>query len=292
MYRISVAMATRNEGAIISRTLASIKWADELVLVDSGSTDDTVEIAKRYGAKVFQEDWKGYGAQVNSALDKCTSPWILTLDADEVVSKELATEIRSLLLAEPEFDAYTVPRLNFVLGKAMLHGGLYPDRRLRLFRNGAARLPEDEEHHSSPVASVRTGRLSSPLLHYQYPTLDLYLEHMNRYSTTCVPRLMQQKEVGERSLRLLWNIVAKPAWMFFKNYVLRAGFLDGREALIYHLNHSLYVHWKYVKAWDACRRSRPSNMQISPADWEFHHDHSVFFPLDETDIEAPKSERS
>src|SRR5271154_6804326 len=147
---LSVAIVACNEALNLERTLRSIRWADEIILIDSGSTDATVDIAKQYGAVVYTEPWKGYGPQVNSALDKCTQPWLLNLDADEVVTPDLATEIQALLAAEPEFDGYTVPRLNLIFGRWMRHGGLYPDRKLRLFRQGFARLREDPEPHATP----------------------------------------------------------------------------------------------------------------------------------------------
>ena len=122
--KISVPIVACNEAANLRRTLASVAWVDEIVVVDSGSTDETVAIAREFNARIFVEPWKGYGPQVNSAIDKCTGDWILALDADEVVTPELRAEIRTVLSGSPPFEAYWIPRLNLVLGRWMRHGGV------------------------------------------------------------------------------------------------------------------------------------------------------------------------
>jgi|SRR5271165_6803865 len=251
--KLSVAIISCNEEENIGRTLSSVAWADELILVDSGSTDRTVEIAREFRAQVYSEPWKGYGGQMNSAIDKCTSPWVFSLDADEVMTPELAQEIRQLLAGEPEFRAYTVPRLNLVFGRWMRHGGLYPDRKLRLFQKGTARLPENTEPHATPKWNEPNGSLHSDLLHYQYPTVDLYLEHMNRYSTASIPLMVRKGRMSRSLGSFFFNIVVQPAFMFVYNYIIRRGFLDGRQGLIFHLYHSGYVSWKYAKAWERSR---------------------------------------
>lgn len=226
--------------------------ADEIVLVDSGSTDSTVEVASVAGAFVYSEPWRGYGAQVNVALDLCTCDWILNLDADEALSPALAEEIQALLSgweAKSQYDAYTVPRSNQIFGRWMKHGGLYPDRKLRLFKRGIARLREDTEPHATPKTTAATGKLHGEILHYQYPTLEAYIDHMNRYSTATIPMLVRRGKTSKSLLGFESNAVVKPIASFIYNYFFRLGFLDGREGLLFHLNHSLYVNWKYVKAW-------------------------------------------
>jgi len=179
---LSVAMIARNEEAKLPRTLDSVRWADEIVIVDSGSTDRTPEIARSYGAKhSFHRDFQGFTPQKNLAIDACTSDWIYLLDADEVVPPELADEIRQTI-ANPKFDAYWQPRLNLFLGRWIRHGGFYPDRKLRLFRRGAARMA-GAEPHGSPQCSCPTGNLRHALLHYAYPSFRQYLTHMNGYSS-------------------------------------------------------------------------------------------------------------
>ncbi len=253
---LSIAMVACNEEANISRTLSSvIDLADEINLVDSGSTDRTLEIARSFGAtvRIFEEPWKGFARQKNSAIDKATDDWVLLLDADEVVSPELAAEIRTLLAGEPSYQAYWIPRRNQIFKRWMRHGGFYPDRKLRLFRKGAARLPEDVEVHETPQTTAATGTLKHDLLHYQYPTLALYIEHMNRYSSASVPLALRRGRTSRSFAAFLVNVVVNPAATFVKNYVFRGGFLDGREGLLLHLYHSVYVSWKYAKAWEQSR---------------------------------------
>jgi glycosyltransferase involved in cell wall biosynthesis len=251
--KLSIALITMNEAANIRRTLESVAWADEIIVVDSGSTDDTLAIAREFNTKIFVEKWKGYGGQMNSAIDKCTSPWIFSLDADEVLTPELGAEIRELLQGQPKFRAYTVPRLNQIFGRWLRHGGHYPDRKLRLFQQGTARLPENIEPHSTPKWEQATGALKSNLLHYQYPTLSLYIEHMDRYSTASVPLVLRKGKTSRSLPAFLFNVAINPTATFFYNYIVRLGFLDGREGLLVHLYHSSYVSWKYAKAWFAGR---------------------------------------
>lgn len=253
---LSVAVITKNEEANIARTLKSVAWADELIVVDSGSTDNTIEIARSFGAKIFHEPWKGYGGQMNSAIDKCSSSWIFSLDADEELTPALSAEIRDLLAGSPQFPAYYVPRLNLIFGRWMRHGGLYPDHKLRLFQRGTARLPEDTEPHATPKWDGPFGTLKGDLLHYQYPTLSLYIEHMDRYSSASVPLVLRKNKISRSLSAFLWNIVVNPAATFLYNYFFRLGFLDGREGLLFHLYHSAYVSWKYSKAWEKERTPR------------------------------------
>lgn len=252
--KISIAILAHNEAANIRRTLSSVAWADELILVDSGSTDDTVAIARECGATVFHEAWKGYGPQMNSAIDKCAGPWIFSLDADEVLTPELQAEIQALLRGEPTFPAYWVPRRNQIFGRWMRHGGQYPDYKLRLFRQGTARLAEDTEPHATPKWAGPKGKLQGDLLHYQYPTVAMYIEHMNRYSSASVPLVLRKRRTCRGLLEFLSMTVANPVLTFIKNYFFRLGFLDGREGLLFHLYHSAYISWKYAKAWEISRK--------------------------------------
>ena len=155
---LSIAMIAMNEEANLPRTLESVKWADEIVVVDSGSRDRTIEIAKSFGAKTSYHAFGGHGEQKNVALDLCTSDWTLLLDADEVLTPELQQEIRNLLAGEPKFDAYWIPRLNLYFGKWIRHGGFYPDLKLRLFKRGAARLSEGVGPHSTPQFDRAAGQ--------------------------------------------------------------------------------------------------------------------------------------
>lgn len=252
---LSVAIITKNEEANLARTLASVRWVDEIVIVDNGSADRTPEIAREFGAKFFSEDWKGFGAQKNSAIARCTSDWILSLDADEEVSPELGGEIRALLDGQPQHEAYFLPRRNFFLGRWIRHGGYYPDPKLRLFRRGTAHFEEREVHETIRIAGP-TGRLRGDLIHHPYPTLDGYIEHMNRYSTLGAVQALARGKTSRSAFAFLWNVLIVPIATFKYNYLLRLGFLDGREGLLQHLYHSAYVSWKYAKAWEQSKRMR------------------------------------
>ncbi len=242
---LSVVIITLNEEANLARTLASVVWADEIVVLDSGSTDRTREIAESFHATFSVEAWKGFAAQKNSALAKAAGDWILSLDADEEVEPALADEIRATLAAKPSVAGFWIPRKNFFLGRWMRHGGFYPDPKLRLFRRGAGQF-EDRLVHEDLRIDGTTGALQHHLLHHAYPTLESYIEHMNRYSSLGA----QMIAANNRRARFSFlDIVVRPKLTFFYNYFLRLGFLDGREGLLLHLYHAEYVSWKYAKGW-------------------------------------------
>jgi glycosyltransferase involved in cell wall biosynthesis len=246
---LSVAMIAMNEEANLPRTLESVRWADEIILVDSGSKDRTLEIAQSFGAKTSYHAFGGHGEQKNVALDLCASDWILLLDADEVLTPKLQDEIRQVLSGEPKYDAYWIPRLNLIFGRWMRHGGFYPDRKLRLFKRGSARLSEGAGPHSTPQFEGPRGKLKGDMLHYAYPNMVVYLEHMNRYSSEIAELLAKKGRTSKSLPSFLWNAVLNPWATFIYNYFFRLGFLDGREGLLLHLNHSVYIHWKFIKAW-------------------------------------------
>jgi len=238
----------------LPRTLKSVSWAQEIVIVDAGSTDATREVAEAYGARFIVERgsvWEGK----NSAIGHSTGEWILSLDGDEEVSPELAGEIQEMLAGQPRFDAYRIPRLNHFLGRPLRHGGYWPDPKLRLFRKGAAQF-EARAVHESMQAAGPVGQLKKPLIHHCYPTLADYIAHMNRYSTLGAGALSAGGRASAGTAALAWNAILNPAATFAYNYFVRLGFLDGREGLLQHLNHSIYIHWKYAKAWEAARREK------------------------------------
>lgn len=251
-HRLSIVLITLNEAHNLPRTLESVRGMGEIVVVDSGSTDATVELARDAGARVFVEPWKGFGAQKNAAIDHAEGDWVFSLDADEEVTPELRREIEALLEGEPESAAYRVPRLNHFLGRPLRHGGYWPDPKLRLFRRGAARFEERPVHETMQTAGP-VGTLRGHLVHNCYPTLEDYVEHMNRYSTAGARMLVERGRAGRSWMWLVWNAVLNPAATFVYNYVFRMGFLDGRAGLLQHLNHSVYVHWKFAKAWAMAR---------------------------------------
>jgi len=289
---LSVVLITYNEEANLARTLQSVQplLADgkgEIIVVDSHSTDHTVEIAKSLGAKVFIEDWKGFAAQKNSALDNAQGDWILSLDADEEVDGDLrqalldfldgAQRLRALTkqpetheltiaeaAADVEYHASTkagqdlvglfIPRKNFFLGRWMKHGGFWPDPKLRLFSRAYGRFEDRAVHETLKVDGSTEHIKSGALLHHSYPTLSDYIEHMNRYSSLGAEMVAAKSPVHFSAI----NIVLRPLATFIYNYVFRLGFLDGREGLLLHLNHAVYVSWKYAKAWELSRTNAPT----------------------------------
>lgn len=249
---LSVCIITLNEEANIGRTLESVRSiAGEVIVVDCGSTDRTVAIAEAHGAKVFAEPWKGFSAQKNSAIAKASRDWILSVDADEEVSPALAGSIRSAMNAPSPFDGYTMNRRNVYLGRWLKHGGFYPDSKLRLVRRELARF-EPRAVHESMRKVPRTSRLAGDLIHRAYPTLESFIEHANRYSSLGAGIIVDEGRGGFSVL----NIVVRPLVRFLYAYVIRLGFLDGREGLVVHLTNAGYVSWKYAKAWELGRKSR------------------------------------
>jgi glycosyltransferase involved in cell wall biosynthesis len=251
---LSVAIVTLNEEANLPRTLASVAWADEIVVVDSGSTDATREVAQSHGARFVTEPWRGFAAQKNFALSLCTSEWMLSLDADEAVSPELAASIQKVIAAPPSHTAYALPRRNIFLGRWIRHGGYYPDPKLRLFPRGQETFQETPVHETAVFAG-KVETLHGDLLHDAYPTLTSYLDHMERYSTLGAGTAVQRGRTGRNLLSFLNGVLLNPVATFFYNYIVRAGFLDGREGLLLHLYHSAYVSWKYAKAWESAGRT-------------------------------------
>jgi len=266
--RLSVAIVTLNEAVNLRRTLESVRRISEpppeIVVLDSGSTDETVEIVEKAGARLLEEPWKGFARQKNSAIAQAGGDWLLSLDADEEVSPELAGEIRALLATEPAFSAYRIPRLNHFMGRALRHGGYWPDPKIRLFRRGTAWF-EERPVHETVKDNGLAGALTGHLIHHCYPTLEEYIEHMNRYSSASAGMLVT---AGWGSLgwpAFLWNAFLNPAATFAYNYFFRLGFLDGREGLLQHVNHSFYIHWKFAKAWEAARRRKDGTVSKSMA---------------------------
>ena len=261
MPLLSVAIITQDEERNLPRTLASVSFANEIIVVDSGSTDRTVEIAESFGARVFSRPWPGFAAQKNFAIAQCTGDWILSLDADEELSPELCRQLSVLLPTNPPVDAYFLKRRNLFLNRWMEHGGYYPDPKLRLFRRSVANFdPHFEERpvHETIVFDGESSTLDFDLIHHAYPTLEDYLEHMDRYSTLGAELLVAQGRTSRSFLAFAWNVFFVPHLTFQWNYFCRLGFLDGREGLLLHLYHSTYISWKYAKAWRATRTMPPT----------------------------------
>jgi glycosyltransferase involved in cell wall biosynthesis len=212
------------------------------VIVDSGSTDRTVELAQNLGARVIEAGWLGFAAQKNWAAEKATHDWILSLDADEALSEALEAEIWSLKKSGPRYDAYTMPRLARYLGRWILHSGWYPDRKVRLYRRDKAKWLGEFVHESVRV-SGRIGHLESNILHFTCDSLSEHVKTLDRYTT------LAAQELAARKTRVpLLRLIFDPAWTFLRSYVWQRGFLDGLEGLIIAYMAAFYTFLKYSKA--------------------------------------------
>lgn len=248
MSRLSVVIIAFNEEANIRRCLESVKWADEIVLVDSASTDQTLEIAGEYGVIVHRPDWRGFGPAKREGVAKANGDWILSIDADEEVTPELAKEIRAAVEAEAGLSGFAMPRRTQFLGRWIYHCGWYPDPVLRLFRKADGNFDEAPVHERV-VLKGSVGRLKYDLLHYSYPTLDSYFTKFNRYTTLAAEAAFER---GRRAGA--WDITVRPLACFLKHYFLKRGFLDGLEGLIISVLSSCHVLTKYAKLRDLARR--------------------------------------
>lgn len=240
--QISAAIITRNEERNIARAIESVRCCEEIVVMDSGSTDQTVEIAQRLGARTLHQDWLGYAAQKNAAAGACTHDWILSLDADEAVSEELEGEIWQLKRDGPRQVAYSMPRLAQYLGRWIRHSGWYPDRKIRLYDRRHARW-EGRYVHESVRADQPAGLLQGRLLHYTCDSLSAHLATLDRYTTLAAREWI---DAGRRpSWSKLW---LNPPAAFVKSYLWHRGFLDGPQGLAIAWFAAMYVFLKYAKA--------------------------------------------
>lgn len=245
---ISAFIICCNEEHHIGLALESVQWCDEIVVVDSGSKDRTLEIARSYGAKIFEREWPGFVAQKQFALDQCSSEWVLNIDADEVVSPELRAAIEVVLSgSEPagqRHDGYHVNRVVFYLNRWWRRGGWYPEYRLRLCRRSATVWGGDDPHEKATVKGS-TGKLAGELHHYTYSTISSQIRALNNFSETAA-RTMHKK--GERYS--FWKLVLRPPARFIKFYFLKSGFREGLAGFIVATFEAYYVFLKYAKLWE------------------------------------------
>jgi len=240
--KISATIITFNEQARIARAIESLRCTDEVIVVDSGSVDRTVEIARKLGARVIEHPWEGFAKQKNVAAEAASHDWIFSIDADESLSEALEGEIWQLKKSGPRYDAYTMPRLARYLGRWIFHSGWYPDRKIRLYNRNKGRWAGDYVHESVQVEGS-VGHLEANLLHYTCDSLSEHLETMNRYTTLAAEQLVAGGvQVGWRHLLL------DPPWAFVRAYFLKRGFLDGTEGLSIAYMAALYNFVKYAKA--------------------------------------------
>jgi glycosyltransferase involved in cell wall biosynthesis len=251
MTTLAACVIACNEEDRIGDCLASLAFADELLVVDSGSTDRTAAIARERGARVIVRDWPGYAAQKNFALEQVAADWVLSVDADERVTPELAREVRALIEEAPAgLAGASVPRRTWYLGRWIRHGGWYPDRKVRLVRRGRGRWV-GEHVHERLIAEGALRALRGDLLHYTYRGIADHLRTIDRFTTEAARGLAARGARGAAA-----GMVVHPPLKFLKMYLLKAGFLDGLPGLVVAVLGSYYVFLKYAKLWEARREAR------------------------------------
>ena len=243
--KVSAFVIAYNDEPNIRACLESVTWADELVVVDSFSTDATEKIAREFTDKVYQHEFKGFGRLRNEAVAHVTHDWVFSLDTDERATAEIHDEIRGLLALGPKADAYFVPRKNFFLGRWIRHGGWYPDyRQPQLFRKDRMRYREDLVHEGFELQGT-VAYLKEHVLQYPFRDLDHYLQKMDRYAD-----LMARRMVGQERRFHVHQLITHPCFTFFKMYVARAGFLDRMPGLILAGLYAYYTFVKYATLWE------------------------------------------
>ncbi|SAL18153.1 glycosyl transferase family protein [Caballeronia cordobensis] len=240
---LGIALITYNAAARLAQCLTSVSFADDIVVIDGGSTDATAEIARAHGARVIVErDWPGFGPQKNRALDALSTDWVLSIDADEVVTPELAAAIRAAIAA-PAADVYAVDRLSSFCGQWIEHSGWYPDWIPRLFRRSSARFSDDLVHERLVMAAKTPAvRLQGKLMHYSYEDFETVLRKLDAYSTAGA---LQRHAAGKRGS--LSIAITRGLWAFARTYLLRRGFLDGRAGFLIAVFNAQTVYYRFLK---------------------------------------------
>lgn len=239
--QLSVAIITKNEEKRLPDCLKSVSFADDIVVVDSGSSDRTVEITKEFGCRVFVEEWKGYGPQKNSAVKKCKYEWVLIVDADERIPEETGHEIMKILSSPDSADAYSFPRKNFFHNKWIRHCGWWPDRVIRLFKKNKGRMDNSLVHESVEVNGI-IKNLNTPIIHNPIKDLTSVLEKINIYSSLGAENLLRKGKQSSAFKAFFKGVIA-----FLKLYFLKTGFLDGYEGFVISFSHAVNTTYKYLK---------------------------------------------
>lgn len=253
--KLSVAIIVQDEERRIRDCLESVRWADEILVLDSGSSDGTLAICREYTQQVHvNRDWQGFGVQKNRVLALCSGDWVLSLDADERVSPELAEEIQACMTND-QYQVWEIPRLSSYCGRFMRHGGWWPDPVARLFRRGLARFSEDLIHERL-LFRGRAGRLRHPLIHLSFEDPAQVLDKLNRYSSIGALRLYQ---AGRRSSPL--GALLRGCWAFVRTWLLRGGLLDGQQGLMLAISNAEGVYYKYLKLWHLQRQGSASPLR-------------------------------
>ncbi len=242
--KLTVTIITLNEETNIARALKSASWADEVLVVDAGSTDQTVEIAKKMGARVLTHEWKGYGQQKNLAQAQAKNDWVLSLDADEEVTPALRKEIERCLesVAQTGEAGFWIPRKTWYLNRWVMHGGWYPNSLVRLANRKNARWTEPHVHEELKVEG-KLGEIREPILHYSFPSIASQVETNLRFAHLGCQDLQHK---GTRSS--LPKLLLKPLGKFFETYFIKLGFLDGLAGFVISMNaaHSMFLKYAYL----------------------------------------------
>ncbi len=246
MQALSVVIITYNEQRNIRACLETVRWADEIVVVDCFSTDDTVEICKEYTQKIYQRSWPGYGLQKNFGIEQASKDWILILDADERVTPELKQEIQAVLNdpSDREIVAYEIPRRNYFFGRWVRWVYQYPDYQFRLFKKGKAWY-NSKKLHENLMINGKTGRLKHPLEHYSYYTLSDMLKKQKNYA-----RLMSEEQMISRIRVTGFDLLIRPLSILIKIFILKQGYREGIRGVIISVFASLFTFLKYAKMWE------------------------------------------
>ena len=250
---------TRNESANIDAALESVSWAEEVVVVDAESTDDTAARARKRGARVEIRAWPGFGAQKNYAASIAANDWILSLDADERVTPDLASEIRTLLASEPAERGYRVPRISNYLGCWIRGTDWYPDYQLRLYDRRAGEWNGRRVHEAVALKHGRPGRLQHDLQHYPYRDISHHLATIDRYTT-----LASEQQFADGRVPSIAGVALHPPFAFLRNYVLRGGWRLGSVGFVVSVLNTYYVFLKLAKTWDRSRRSKAGAQGVLP----------------------------
>lgn len=246
--KISAVIICTNEEKNIEECLKSVSSADEIIVIDGGSMDNTREIALKYTDKVYENKWEGYSKQRTFSLTKANNEWIFSLDADERCTPELMSEMRDRLAADGgKYAGYDMPRKSFFLGKWIKHAGWYPDRKMRLFRKDKVKL-SDNLVHEKYIVDGETGTLKNPILHYTVTSISEFMDKVNIYST-----LSAEEKAGRKSASFL-VLFFRPFFSFFREYVLRGGFLDGVHGLMVSFFNMITSMLTYMKIWQIQNR--------------------------------------
>jgi glycosyltransferase involved in cell wall biosynthesis len=247
MPKLSITIITYNEEDNIRKCLESVKGLGEIIIVDSCSNDNTLNICREFTDRVYVKEWLGYTKQKNLAIDIAEGEWILSIDADEYVEGPLREEIHNIINSDTKYDGYFIPRKTIFLNKWMKHGGWYPDYNLRLFKKGKGIFREREVHESLKLDG-KAGYTRNAIIHNTFKNLYSYISKINNYSTLSVREMLKDGISPFKTNSL--NLLFRPLFTFFHKYILRLGFLDGKHGLILNLYHSFYVFSKYSKAWE------------------------------------------